>query len=199
MKNNFELSFKFLIEELEKPVLTNDPKDPGGMTFAGISRVYHPTWPGWPQIDKYLSNTHLADHKAYKKHSWGVLYGKLAALVESFYKAEFWDRIKGDEMPSGVDSFLFIAGVHKGTAYALKLLQSSLISYEGEIDGKVGPKTLLALGADMRQSSDVLDLLDNLHTKLKYEYAKTAKPEYAKGFENRANKAYIFSKDLLTR
>ena len=32
----------------------NDPKDPGGMTMAGISRKTFPNWIGWKEVDKVL-------------------------------------------------------------------------------------------------------------------------------------------------
>ena len=30
----------------------NDPKDPGGETYKGISRKNHPDWEGWNIIDE---------------------------------------------------------------------------------------------------------------------------------------------------
>lgn len=35
----------------EGKTVTNDPRDPGGMTAWGISRRYHPLWAGWGLVD----------------------------------------------------------------------------------------------------------------------------------------------------
>lgn len=45
------LSFFEWLMDREGRVVHNDPRDPGGRTAWGISRRYHPNWPGWKLID----------------------------------------------------------------------------------------------------------------------------------------------------
>lgn len=58
--------------------LTDIKQDRGGQTYAGISRKFHPHWPGWSYIDR----------------------GQVppVSLVRAFYKEEFWDRLRCDEI-----------------------------------------------------------------------------------------------------
>ncbi|MBU0907749.1 MAG: secretion activating protein, partial [Nanoarchaeota archaeon] len=60
------------------------------------------------------------------------------------YKKFFWDAMKLDGYPSGVDFLMFDFGVNSGPANAKKILQRSL-NRQGanlEVDGVVGPKTM---------------------------------------------------------
>ena len=59
------------------------------------------------------------------------------------YKKEYWDRVKGDELPSGLEWGVFDFGVKAGTGRAAKNLQSKIGSTP---DGGIGPNTLKALG-----------------------------------------------------
>lgn len=46
----FHSFFEWLMDR-EARVVHNDPRDPGKQTAWGISRRYHPSWPGWKIID----------------------------------------------------------------------------------------------------------------------------------------------------
>jgi lysozyme family protein len=54
----------------------------------------------------------------------------------------YWDRIKGDDLPVGVDYCLFDLAVNSGVGRAGKLLQMAL---DVPADGIIGPITLRAL------------------------------------------------------
>jgi lysozyme family protein len=58
------------------------------------------------------------------------------------YKAKYWDKIKGDELPAGVDYAVFDAAVNSGPGRAAKWLQACV---GVEPDGGIGPKTLAAV------------------------------------------------------
>ena len=70
---------------------SNDPRDKGGETYKGISRVFNPNWSGWVIIDAY-KKTHTLKTNAY------IPDKKLDELTESYYKSEYWNKIKGDEI-----------------------------------------------------------------------------------------------------
>lgn len=106
-------------------VLTNDPNDRGGQTFAGIARNRWPRWAGWSIID--AGGEPQAD------------------LVRGFYRANFWTFLRLDEVQNqDVARTLFDFAVNAGTGTAAKLAQ---IVVGTTPDGKVGPKTLAALNA----------------------------------------------------
>ena len=97
----------------------NDPDDNGGETWKGIARKMHPRWPGWQIIDIIKLGPNfkkkLADN------------GPLQALVLEFYKKEFWDRVKGDQLDNQeVADSLYDSSVNMGVKAAIILIQRSL-------------------------------------------------------------------------
>ena len=72
---------------------------------------------------------------------------KLTAVdVEPLYKKKYWDVVRADELPSGIDYLVFDMGVNAGPGRSIKLLQTSVGTTP---DGGLGPVTLAAvLAAD---------------------------------------------------
>lgn len=100
--------------------------DRGGQTYAGIARAFHSDWKGWDLIDRNdLDNPALTE------------------LVIEFYKAKFWEKIKGDEIQNQrIAETVFDFSVNAGVRTATKLLQLVV----GETpDGIVGAKTLASV------------------------------------------------------
>ena len=62
--------------------------------------------------------------------------------VELIYKEGYWDRVKADQLPSGVDFCTFDWAVNSGPGRAAKALQKSVIVVQ---DGAIGPRTLAAV------------------------------------------------------
>ena len=48
------------------------------------------------------------------------------ADVEPLYKKKYWDVVRADELPSGIDYLVFDMGVNAGPGRAIKLMQSAL-------------------------------------------------------------------------
>jgi lysozyme family protein len=119
---NFEQAFEKMIRDEGGFVLHTVPGDTGGMTYAGIARNKNPQWPGWTLLD-HNENSPL-----------------LTGMVRNFYKVEFWDRIRGDELTNQtVAENIFNFGVNTGISVAVKLAQLII----GVIpDGAIGPKTV---------------------------------------------------------
>lgn len=62
--------------------------------------------------------------------------------VERVYKLFYWDAVKGDQLPSGVDYAVGDFGINSGPARAAKHLQKVVGVPQ---DGDIGPKTLAAV------------------------------------------------------
>lgn len=103
----------------------NHPADPGGMTNLGVTKAVWEEWVGHPVDEKQMRALTPAD-------------------VASMYKAKYWDKIKGDDLPTGVDYAVFDAAVNSGPGRAAKWLQACV---GVEQDGGIGPKTLAAVAA----------------------------------------------------
>jgi len=123
MKTNFEACLKYLLQH--EGGFVNHPSDPGSMTNLGITKAVWEEWTG-----------HKVDEAAMRKLT--------VADVTPLYKRKYWDKVRGDELPSGVDYCVFDAAVNSGPGRAVKWLQEAV----GVVaDGALGPKTLAAVAA----------------------------------------------------
>jgi lysozyme family protein len=119
---DFNPAFEKMIVDEGGYTLHTIPSDTGGMTYAGIARNKNPNWPGWNLIDHDEKGTLLTE------------------MVRKFYKTEFWDRIRGDEIAQQiVAESIFNFGVNTGLGVAIKLAQ---LIVGATPDGAIGPKTL---------------------------------------------------------
>jgi lysozyme family protein len=123
MKDNFESALEAVLHH--EGGFVNHPADPGGMTNLGVTKKVWEEWVG-----------HEVDEK--------TMRGLTPDIVGPMYKAKYWDKVKGDDLPSGVDYAVFDAAVNSGPGRAAKWLQSCV---GVEPDGGIGPKTLAAVAA----------------------------------------------------
>jgi lysozyme family protein len=121
MKDNFESVLAQVLEH--EGGYVNHPSDPGGMTNHGVTKRVWEEWVG-----------HDVDEK--------IMRGLTVEMVAPLYKAKYWDKVKGDDLPSGVDYVVFDAAVNSGPGRAAKWLQACV---GVEQDGGIGPKTLAAV------------------------------------------------------
>lgn len=106
--------------------------DRGGETYKGISRVNYPNWEGWKIVDE---NKPLKQNAVIKSD-------KLNGLVSTFYKRNFWDKIKGDYITDQpIADFLYDYFVHSGKRAVISLQEILNVTP----DGIFGAKTLSAL------------------------------------------------------
>ena len=95
----------------------NVPGDTGGETYAGISRKWWPNWAGWKIIDA----------RKPLKHNQTLNIEALHALVQAFYKKQFWDTIGGDAIDDQLTAErLYDFGVNAGASRSLKQIQEAL-------------------------------------------------------------------------
>lgn len=123
MRDNFDEALKAVLHH--EGGYVNHPSDPGGMTNLGCTKRVWEEWCG-----------HEVDEKAMRALT--------PADVAPLYKAKYWDKIKGDDLPAGVDYVVFDAAINSGPGRAAKWLQSCV---GVEPDGGIGPKTLAAVAA----------------------------------------------------
>jgi lysozyme family protein len=104
----------------------NNPRDPGGATNKGITQRVYDDW----------------------RRSRGLDPRSVRSIeqneVEAIYRAQYWDRIRGDDLPAGVDYCVFDFAVNSGTNRAARYLQKAAGVLD---DGQIGPMTLAAVRA----------------------------------------------------
>lgn len=135
MRSNFEPSLKWL--GLSEGGYVNDPDDPGGATNRGVTQ---------------------ATYDAFRKRN-GVATQSVRRItdeeVRQIYRRQYWDRVQGDELPSGVDYAVFDFAVNSGVSRAAKHLQA--IVRVGQ-DGIIGEITLAAVAAHPDKARLIIDL-----------------------------------------
>lgn len=118
----------------------NHPKDPGGATNLGITigtaKRYGVDMDG-------DGDTDIVDIK-----------NLTASAAAKIYKGEYWNKVNGDLLPSGLDYAVFDFGVNSGVSRSAKYLQAILDVTQ---DGAIGPATLKAL-----EGKNVADLINML-------------------------------------
>ena len=102
MKDNFSSSFELLLKH--EGGYVNHPDDPGGRTNHGITQRVYEKFLGEDVTEEEMKDMPLED-------------------VFSIYKDDYWDRVRGDELPSGVDLCVFDWAVNSGVSQASKALQ----------------------------------------------------------------------------
>lgn len=113
----------------------NHPNDPGGPTMKGvIQRVYdsYRKLKGLPtQSVKFIDNDEIAE----------------------IYKKQYWDLVKGGDLPAGLDYAVFDFAVNSGVSRAIRYLQRLV---EVDDDGVIGAGTLAAIYAKAKENEEGL-------------------------------------------
>jgi lysozyme family protein len=120
---NFDIAHK--LTQSAEGGYSNVSTDSGKETYRGVSRVMWPNWAGWVIIDQYKLVAHLNTGDfipiAWKRGA------ELDGLVNAFYKTQFWDVNKLDQVNNQpIANELFDSGVNMGTGIAAKFLQEAL-------------------------------------------------------------------------
>lgn len=145
----------------------NDPDDLGGETIRGIARAYHPKWLGWAKIDliKAHGNTTAEQINAIVKSDPTLIH-----LILEFYRDEFWDKIRGDELPLELSMEMFDTAVNMSPSRAIEFLQEGLnLSNRNQkdypdilVDSKLGPTTMNTLKLYQTKSPRDIQFLINI-------------------------------------
>lgn len=134
----------------------NDPDDPGGETYQGITRRDYSDWPGWEIIDaRKRQGEDFAQRLSFSE--------ELQATVRDFYREHFWSPLKCGQMGSEtVAAEVFDTAVNMGSGTAVKFLQQALNAFNRDgtiypdlkVDGGMGAKSLGALAAYLKSDPE---------------------------------------------
>ena len=118
MQNNFEKCLEMLLHH--EGGYVNDSRDSGGMTNLGVTKKVYDKW-----IDRESTEQEMRD--------------LTPDDVAPIYKKNYWNRVKGDSLPSGLDWACFDWAVNSGSGRPAKAVQRAV---GAEPDGAIGPQTL---------------------------------------------------------
>jgi len=95
------------------------PSDPGGATMKGVT---------------------LATYRQFKPNATKADLRRITdAELKTIYRKGYWDKVRGDDLPAGVDLMTFDVAVNSGPRRAAEWLQEAVGATQ---DGLVGDKTL---------------------------------------------------------
>jgi len=157
MNTNFDACLAHLLKH--EGGFVNHPSDPGGATNLGVTQE---VWEDW--IDRTVSEENMK--------------ALTPAKVAPLYREMYWDRIKGDKLPSGVDYLVFDAAVNSGVSRAAKWLQTTVGAVA---DGAIGEQTLKQV-----LLTNPLMLIDKYSAnRLSFLQRLSTWPTFGKGWERR--------------
>ncbi|MFG1301701.1 glycosyl hydrolase 108 family protein [Xanthobacter sp. V3C-3] len=142
---------------------SNHPADPGGPTMKGvIQRVY----------DAYRRARNMPTRPVRQIEE---------DELREIYRRQYWDAVRADELPAGIDYVVFDGAVNSGPAQSAKWLQRALGL---EADGAVGEVTLAAARATAEAAPGRLvdDICDRRLAMLK---ALSTWPVFGRGWGRR--------------
>jgi lysozyme family protein len=121
MDSNFDRCVRLVLKS--EGGYVDHPKDPGGATNLGVTKTTWESWVGHEVTKDDIKVLTIDD-------------------VMPVYKSLYWDRVKGDDLPQGIDYVVFDIAVNSGVSRASRMLQQCV---GADVDGKIGNKTLQAV------------------------------------------------------
>ena len=169
MKSNFVKSLNLVLKH--EGGYSNHPRDPGGATMRGVTqRVYD----------------------AYRRHR-GDAQRPVRVIEEQelqdIYKIQYWDAVRADELPTGLDYAMFDYAVNSGPNRAIKDLQRVL---KARVDGHIGQVLL-----DDVEEHNPVDLIEGLCSR-RLAFLKRLRTwsTFGKGWSRRVNDVLARSKRM---
>lgn len=132
MNTNYASALGFVLRS--EGGFVDNPHDPGGATNKGVTQAVYDGW----------RRSHGLPTQSVRLISGDELTG--------IYRLQYWDRIRGDDLPSGVDYAVFDFAVNSGVMRAAEHLQAIL---HVAVDGSIGGETINAA----RGFNDKADLI----------------------------------------
>ena len=163
MNSNFDKSLVKLLQH--EGGYVNHPSDPGGATNLGVTQD---VWEDW--IDRAVSEDEMK----------ALTPNKVAPL----YREMYWDRVKADKLPAGVDYCVFDAAVNSGVSRAAKWLQTTVAAVA---DGAIGEQTLKQV-----RLTNPLMVIDKYNAiRLEFLKGRSTWPTFGKGWERRVEEVRV--------
>jgi lysozyme family protein len=144
------------------------PTDPGGETIYGISKR------AYPDLD--IKNLTVAEAK-------------------EIYRNDYWDKIKGDDLPAGVACVTIDYAVNSGVSRASKALQGACGITNG--DGIIGPHTLSATWVAVRNYSEKYVVHAVTEQRQEFIRALSIYDTFGRGWERRIEETRAKAMELI--
>jgi len=169
MKSNYDKCLETILHH--EGGYVNHPKDPGGETNLGVTkRVYE-------------------EHGGTKD-----MKDLLVEDVAPIYKKGYWDKMKGDDLPGGLDLCVFDFGVNAGPGRAAKFLQQMIGT---TVDGGIGPNTLAKVEEYVRENGETESVEKYQSMRQKYYEQLSTFATFGKGWTRRVEETTKLALDII--
>lgn len=161
MKGNFDACLAEVLKH--EGGFVNHPQDPGGMTNLGVTKATYEDWVG---------------HEVNER----IMRGLTVSHVRALYKVKYWDAVRCDDLPAGLDLCVFDFAVNAGPNRAARYLQNMV---GAKADGQIGPQTLSLVTQYVRGRSRAEAVM--VYQDARSEYYRMLKtfPTFGKGWLRR--------------
>tara|TARA_R110000787_G_scaffold34675_1_gene89715 strand:+ start:64 stop:582 length:519 start_codon:yes stop_codon:yes gene_type:complete len=172
MKDNFDKCLQLVLKH--EGGYVNHPNDPGGMTNYGVTKKVYEKYLG-----KEVTETDMKDMSL--EH------------VGEIYKKKYWDKVRGDDLPSGLDWAVFDFAVNAGVSRAAKVLQGFIAT---SVDGVIGSGTLKAIDNYPTSLKGVIEV----YTAQRSSFYRSLKnyDTFGKGWDRRCYETRVTAIEMLT-
>ena len=170
MEANFFKSLEIVLKH--EGGFVDHPEDPGGATNKGITHKTYSDFLGRPLEDVSELKNIPDEH------------------VQKIYKNGYWDRVKADQLSSGVDFCIFDWAVNSGPGRAAKALQKAAMVTQ---DGAIGPMTLAAVEEELPE-----EIIEKI-TKEREEFYRSLRTfdTFGKGWLRRNEETRDFALEMI--
>ncbi len=162
MQSNFHAVFKQIVGA--EGGFVNDPRDRGGATKYGVTQAVLKAWRRKDVTVDDVMKLSLDE-------------------AELIFKTQYWDAVKGDRLPAGIDLLVADTAYNSGAGRAIEFLQRVL---DLKVDRVMGEVTLSTAA-----SADATKLIDDYcHERLRFLRTTYGWKTYGNGWTNRVNHAH---------
>lgn len=169
MRENFDRALTWVLEH--EGGYSNHPKDPGGATNRGVTQRVYTAW--------------LRQNGQQSRDVREITYSE----IRSIYRTQYWDMVRGDDLPHGVDYAVFDFAVNSGPGRAAQFAQRIVGVPD---DGAIGSVTLAAI-LDADPIGLCADLCDN---RLAWLRRLSTFPTFGRGWTRRVQNVRARSIDM---
>ena len=169
MQSNYDKCLKAILHH--EGGYVNHPKDPGGETNLGVTKRVYEEHGG----TKDMKDLTVED-------------------VAPIYKKGYWDKMKGDDLPGGLDLCVFDFGVNAGPGRAAKFLQQMIGT---TVDGGIGPNTLAKLEEYIRENGEHEAVNKYQEMRQKYYENLSTFATFGKGWTRRVEETTKLALDII--
>lgn len=178
MQSSRDESIKLILES--EGGYTNEATDPGGPTNFGITIF---------DARMYL-NPHLSLERPWTKESTDFMRHMTLDQAVEIYRSKYWAKVRGDELPAGLDYTLVDYGVNSGVHRAIMVIQRIVGMVD---DGKLGPLSMAAI-----LEGDPADLITKVNDeRMSFLRRLSIWPVYKNGWSSRVARVRAKSLSML--